>query len=265
MLRLTVIALLLSWIAYVRTDGFAPWVVEGPLHPTQESIPPEVHSILSHPFEYLAKGRQCFVFVSQDGKYVLKFFNQRYLRLPWYAWLKGPQEQSKRERRRAFYESSYEIAHRLFGEEIVMLHMGHTDALPHVCLRNRAKGSFTLDLNRIPFVLQRKGEPFYEGLQAAFQQKGMEGLYREIDAFVEQIANRIAHHIADADVDVEKNWGYVDGHLFHLDPGRLYVDDQLAHLEGQQKEWVKATHRLHKWLSHHYPDAAEYLSRAINF
>lgn len=256
-------ALALSWTAYVRTDGFSTNIIEGPLKAAPSTISPDVRSILNQPFQYIGKGRQCFVFESGDGQYVLKFFNQRYLRMPWYGWFTGEREKAKRETRRFFYEHSYEIALREFGEEIVFLHMGQSEELPTVSIRDKAKRKHILDLNRIPFVLQRKGKPFYEGLQNAFETGGLDGLMREIDAFIAQLQARISKHIADADVDVENNWGYAGSRLFHLDPGRLYLDPTLENLERRKKEWHNATYRLKKWLKVHYPEAAIYLENQL--
>ncbi|MBX7065654.1 MAG: hypothetical protein K1X28_00345 [Parachlamydiales bacterium] len=253
----------LSWTAYVRTDGFSTNIIEGPLNGNAGPLTEETKSILAQPFHYLGKGRQCFVFESGDGHYVIKFFNQRYLRMPWYSWLTGSKEKAKREKRRFFYEHSYEIAFREFGEEILVLHMGQAQEMPTLEIRDKASRKHHIDLNRIPFVLQRKGIPFYEGLQAVFQKEGMEGLCREIDVFVKQVENRISKKIADADVDVEHNWGYVDGKLFHLDPGRLYCEPSLENPVRRKKEWHNATYRLNKWLKVHHPEAAKYLTNQL--
>lgn len=252
-------------MACVRTDGFSPDLIAGPLT-AQPATPAtqEIDAILSQPFYYLTKGRQSFVFESADGKYVLKFFNQKYLRDPWYAFfMQG--EKNKRALRRYYYENSYEIAYREFGEEILYLHLGPSSrALPPISITDKAAREHTLDLNLLPFVLQRKGIPFYAGLDAVYAKEGMEGLCREIDAFVEAISLRIAKNIADGDRDVENNWGYVEGHIFHLDPGRLYFDPQLAEPARQRSEWDESTRAFRRWLTRHYPAAADYFDKKVN-
>jgi hypothetical protein len=254
----------LTWIASVRTDGFSPHLIEGPLFAPASPIPPNAEAILSQPFHYLAKGRQSFVFTSADGKYVLKFFNQKYLRDPWYAlFTRG--EKAKRALRRHFYENSYEIACREFGEEIVYLHLGpSTHPLPSLALIDKASRSYTIDLNRLPFVLQKKGTPFYEGLEAAYRKEGLEGLCRQIDAFVSAISERVAKNIADGDRDVENNWGYIEGRIVHLDPGRLYYDANLVQPARRQAEWYESTRAFHRWLKAHYPEAADHLAKRLH-
>ncbi len=259
------IAIVLSWVALTRTDGFSPQKIEAPLHSEPDMpLKAEIAQILSQPFSYLRKGRQCFVFESLDGKFVLKFFNKTYFQLPWYSFFVREKEIAKRNRRKVFYEESYAIAFEEFGEEILYLHQGQGERLPFVSLVDRANREFRIDLTRVPFVLQKKGEPFYPTLEAIFQREGLQGLCREIDCFVEQVSLRISKQIADGDSDVEHNWGYVEGKIFHLDPGRLYFDPTLDTLQRQTHEWYAATHRLQKWLKAHHPEAAVYLSSKIS-
>lgn len=258
------IACALSWTAIVRTDGFSPSIIEGTLLAKSESKPDGwLNEIFSQPFHYLGKGRQCFVFESQDRQTVLKFFNQKYLQMPWYSFLVEKRELAKRSLRRHFYENSYEIAFKELGEEILFLHLGLSDDLPKVRITDRASRSYQIDLNRVPFVLQKKGEPIYAGLEMVFEKDGLPGLYREIDAFIGLVSKRIAKNIADADSDVEHNWGYVDGRLFHLDPGRLFYDEKLQEPDRLSQEWHNGTYGLHKWLKRHYPEADAYLERCL--
>jgi len=253
------LALSFLWVACVRTDGFHPTLIEGPLFTEAASSPSlEVEMILKQPYHYLSKGRQSFVFESADGNYVLKFFNQKYLKLPWYTFLVKEKETTKRALRRHYYENSYKIAFREFGDDIVYLHLGPSGSLPLIEITDKANRKFTLDLTHLPFVLQKKGIPFYSALDAIYSKEGIEGLKREIDSFISAVALRISKGIADADHDVEHNWGYVDGHLFHLDPGRLYYDSHLYEPGRLQEEWYRATHNFTKWLKIYYPEAADY-------
>jgi hypothetical protein len=237
-------------------------MIQAPLS-AEPALPPssEVLRVLSQSFHYLAKGRQAFVFESADGKYVLKFFNQKYLQMPWYSFFNYKKEKAKRAIRRSYYENSYKIAQQEMGDEILYVHLGPA-LLPHISFTDKARHSFTLDLTHLPFVLQKKGVLFYSALDAIYEKEGLAGLNREIDSFVEAVSLRISKNIADGDHDVEHNWGYVDGHVFHLDPGRLYLAD-LSDLGRRNQEWYRATHNFLKWLQLHYPEGADYLKSRV--
>lgn len=248
------IALFLSGIAYVRTEGFAPYKIAPALSEQSVASTLAVKEALSQPFRYLGKGRQCFVFVSQDDRYVLKFFNRSYFEKPWY--FAGEKERLKREKRRFFFEHSYPLAWKEFGEEILFVHLGKSTDFPTLHIKGPASFSFPVNLNTTAFVLQRKAEPFYAGLQKIYQNEGILGLKRELAAFSSQIAARIEKRIADDDSDVEHNWGYVDGKLIHLDPGRLYFDASLEDPKRQEQEWHTATRHFFQWLAKTYPESS---------
>jgi hypothetical protein len=256
------VMIFLSSLAIVRTDGFSPQIISQTIkNKKSHSIDPSELAILSQPFSYLGKGRQCYVFESLDGKYVIKFFNAKYFTMPWYAFLHREKEQAKRTLRRSFFENSYEIALQEMGEEILFLHLGTSTTYPPLSIRDKASRVFQIDLNSNAFVIQQKGRPIYPALEKIYQKEGLKGLCREIDHFFDQIEVRIAKQIADADSDIEHNWGYIEGHLFHLDPGRLYYDPTLSTPKRRHQEWQSSTRRFGKWLKSHYPDASLYFKK----
>lgn len=256
------VAIGLSGLSYIRTDGFSESVIHGQF-PDSASQPPseEIGAILRQPFHYLGKGRQCFVFESEDGLYVVKFFNQKYLKDPWYAFLmKG--EKKKRQLRRKFYQESYSIAYREFGDGLVYLHLGPSGPLPPLHCLDRAHGEHQIDLSGVPFVLQRKGTLIYPWLRQVMQREGIEGLKKQLDAYVAVIQQRIDKKIGDIDQDVANNWGYIDGKLVQLDPGRLYYTD-LNTPDWIAQEWRRATVNLYKWLNNNYKEAGDYFNNII--
>lgn len=258
------IVLSLSLLALYRTDGFSPSIIAktfGSFH--ENPIDSKVAEILSKPFHYLGKGRQCFVFESDDRKWVVKFFNQTYLDMPWYSFINEKKEREKRSLRRHFFQTSYAIAKEEFQEGILFLHLNSSSTLSSLQIQDRASRVFQIDLNHVAFVLQERGEPIYPNMSSIFEKEGILGLKREIDQFLALVDDRISKCIADADTDIEHNWGYLNGELFHLDPGRLYFDPTLEDLSRQKEERLKSTRKLEKWLASKYPEAAQYLRDQI--
>lgn len=245
-------AFVLSVIAIIRTD-FSLEKIDSPF--VQENLPISniAHASLFQPYTYLGKGRQSFVFESADGKTVLKFFNRKYFDVPWYGYFSS-RERYKRERRKSFYSQSYILAEKYLSKEsgILYLHLGPTVDLPTVKLIDRAKRVFLVDLNTIPFVLQKKAEPFYSAIVRAQKEQGDEKLKQILVDFLEMISRRISFHLADAEHDVEHNIGFLDGKPLYIDPGRLLLAD-FSHMERLHHEWWSATHALRKWLSIQFP------------
>lgn len=251
------IALALTWIAVERTDRFSEEAISGPLFSTAPSpLFAPIEEALSQPYHFLSKGRQAFVFESEDRKTVIKFFNQNYYRVPWYV-VFFPQRQKekeieKRKEREQFYRESYSLAAAHMKEEtgLLYLHLAPSgNNLPSLSLRDRASRFWTIDLNRVPFVLQKKGEPFYPALEALYTAQGEKALLFAIDQFLDLIACRIRCGIADADHDVEHNFGFCDGKPFHLDPGRWRKARELS-----ERDWWSATHRFRDWLEGKHPE-----------
>lgn len=232
-----------------QADGFSPDLIG--------AIP--VDAPFFPRYRYLAKGKQCFVFESEDQKRVLKFFNRKYFQEPFYvAFLPAKWAEQEKRKRSLRREIGYEIAFRELGEQIISVSGEQT-----VYLTDRAGRHFAVDLSKTAFVEQKKGTPFYPSLKSIYEREGEKGLKREIGCFVNHIGRRMAMGIADRDHNVEDNWGYIDGHLFHLDPGRLYKENTLLEPQRLQKEWWSTTHRFRKWLEKNYPDTVTFLDASI--
>ena len=100
-------------VATYFADGFALSKIQSDLKPDprwkQGSSTEEIQPILSQPFSYLGKGSQCYVFESQDGNYVLKFFRHRRYQPPKWITLFAPHNylERKRERREELFQSCF--------------------------------------------------------------------------------------------------------------------------------------------------------------
>jgi len=230
-----------------------------------EMDPSEASQILNQPYRFLAKGRQSFVFESQDGLWVVKFFNSKYLEMPWYSFALWDQtrELSKRKRRQSFYLQSYALANSHLKEEtgIVYLHNGITRDLPVVEVQDKTNHLFLIDLNKVPFVIQKKGELLCHRLK---KMGSNDEIKLVLNQFLELIATRISKGIADGDHDVQHNFGYLDGRVIHLDPGRLFVEN-LTNPARQTHEWWSATHSLRKWLQINAPEHVSDFDQQVIF
>lgn len=232
---------LLFW-GYWVSDGFSPvWIAKPCVKASDPPLSSEVVQALAQPYRYFSRGKQCFVFESADGNFVLKFFNAPYL------YLSG--NSSKRKLRRQCFKESYPLAWRLWPEEtgILYVHVGAAEnPFPHVMCFTYAGQPFELDLTDTAFVLQKKGVSLEKALPQVFAREGTEGINRVIDHWFAWIALRFQEHVADLDSDVIHNFGLSEGRLLHLDPGRI---------QRGEEDLERATRQFKMWIRDHFPES----------
>ena len=155
-------------LLYFGVDFFSLASISGQLSSEMsEPLSQEALEALLQPYHYLGKGKQSYAFASKDGKWVVKFFNHKYFKLPFWA-AAFPKEKAKREKRKLFYLNSYRIASKLLKEEtgLVYLHQGwNLSPLPQLAATDPMGISHWINLNDIPFVLQKKSGAFLSAPQ----------------------------------------------------------------------------------------------------
>jgi hypothetical protein len=254
------VALSLTIFTLYRLDGFSVAKIEGPLAKGEAESLEEIH-LVQQPYYYLAKGRQCFAFVSADGKTVIKFLNYDRFTLP--PVLKDlPQLKAYRKKRESRFQAtldSFQLAWEFLQKEtgLFYAHLQGGGKLPHLTLIDRGKRLHSIDLNQVVFILQKRAVPIYEELEKSGVEPG-------IDAFLLFLQKRIDKGIADDDRDVGINFGFSKGEPMLIDPGRLYLLEGLHTEEGRSREMKGATRCLRKWLLQKHPEAVSFLDRRVD-
>ncbi len=133
---------------------------------------PDLTKIAKQPFQYIGHGAQAVAFVSEDERYVLKFFLKRSMhgkkRFPipkpthWIA----SHRKKRHERRKSIYQASlfktmrnYIAAFDKLKERtgLITMHLNASEGeLPTVTLLDQFQKEHQIDLNRASFVLQKK-------------------------------------------------------------------------------------------------------------
>src|SRR5262249_42210659 len=135
-----------------------------------------VRAILKQPFFYLAKGRQCYAFLSRDGNYVLKFYKcQRFYIDPLFrtSWMPSWMERYRRERikekderKQALFYSAW-IAQRYLQRETALcyIHCAPSNVLEvQGTLFDKLGRSYTVDYDNTAFLLQRRVDGLFSVL-----------------------------------------------------------------------------------------------------
>lgn len=175
--------------------------------------------ILDQPFHYMASGGQSYVFLSDDGCYVLKFF-------------KGPLTLLPKVRARKITK----ISRTLLGYELLQKRLpshsatiyAHLSKSPfrNVILIDKCGIHHTVDLSSIECILQRHVEP----------------LNPDSISKVHALADLMAQEkMTDSDPRQHKNWGVFNGEVVIFDAGRVAPDPQgRFHLSNKYISWEKS-------------------------
>jgi hypothetical protein len=233
----------------------------------------DVGKIFSQDFTYLGKGRQTFVFVSEDGNYVIKFFNRQRFFLP--GWLeviplpkildnyRSVKIEKKLSKLRKFYYNSYILAYKEWKESsgIIFINFSNDNNFNHkIYLKTPLRSKKLLDINKVPFIVQKRAYPIYDSI-IKFAKENKEHL--ALENFFSAIEDRFSRYIGDDDLDVEKNFGFINEQTIAFDAGRLYKDERLKDPAYRKLELKKGTKLFRKWIEKKFPSEIDYFDERI--
>jgi len=194
----------------------------------------EARKILSQPFSYLGKGRQFFVFESQDKKWVLKFLKcQRYS--VWYKNIPFLQEKAansraiKTEKVQKTFSSLYLAATTLQDiSGVTYCHIQKDrDLETTVTLVNPLGLPQTLSIDEVPFVIQRKAALVFETLEELYEKKDIESLKKRLSQLIQLQVDLVKKGCIDRDDGalLRNNIGFLADRAVYVDIGTFCRDD----------------------------------------
>ncbi|MEI8301243.1 MAG: hypothetical protein WCG10_06530 [Chlamydiota bacterium] len=224
-----------------------------------------VRSILAQPFTAFAKGSQSFVFLSEDGKYILKFnkfyskFDSSWLQsLPLLGWfdrgLQDPIDNESEVLKRSF--RSYLVAYQYFRDETGMIyhHLQKSSSLHQKLLLIDKQGHrFNLEADDYAFIIQKRGESTYQMLGRLMENKEPEKASYYLEEILRFSSKRLQKGIEDWDFKIKHNLGFIDGVAAQIDLGSLILNKEGLSLEQAQEELKKGADELRAWLVVKYP------------
>lgn len=268
---------------YYLTGGFteANIVSDFPFQPQWEVRPlsrheqEEFEKAVDQPYRYLGKGCQSYVFGSEDGQYVIKFFKyQRYRLQPWLAYfpplpaiVKYRQEKmDKKWNKLNGFVKSWKIAFENLKEEtaLVFVHLNKTDHLNQkMTLFDKLGQKHEIDLDSMEFCIQRRAGMLCDTL-LAFQSNGdLIGAQQLIHQLLNTILSEYARGLADNDHALMQNTGVAQGRAVHIDVGQFVFNENVKKPEVFHQELFTKTYKFKIWLREYYPELGEYLEKEL--
>ncbi|NGX61746.1 MAG: hypothetical protein K940chlam9_01235 [Chlamydiae bacterium] len=219
--------------------------------------------ILDQSYTYIGKGAQFYVFGSEDGEYVIKFFKHKHLRpLTWVKHFRLPQKvytlaeekNQRREQRVKQLFSSCKLAYEQMEEEtgVVYIHLDrHPTLRKKVTFHDKLGRSVLLEIDNHEFVIQKRAQTLEEVFAAHADQPGE--IERDIESLLKLVVTRCQKGIADTDPAFVQNIAFTqDGPIF-VDIGQFKQDPKILSQEEQAKDLAIRLQDLHTWTNRHFP------------
>jgi hypothetical protein len=218
---------------------------------TGELITPEatdkIRDILSLKYQFLGKGKQAFSFVSEDDKYVVKFFNLGCVIPTWkdFFYPQNAREKQKRLKRLFFgYNNGYQELKEDTG--LIWIHLKPTNDLKRtITLVDSQKNELHLDADSTIFVIQKKAEPIFIHLSKLYEEGKSSEADQLIQAFYALIQRRASKGFHDRDKIFQNNYGFVENQPIQFDLGKNKQmekpKDELEYFKAEIEKW-KAEH-----------------------
>jgi hypothetical protein len=262
-------------IYYNLTDDFHLGNITFPLEKRPEWEFPanprgfeEVKTVLDQKFSYIGKGAQSYVFGSEDGNYVIKFFKFKHLKPSFLISLLPPigplddiktHNQNRKKRKLEGVFEGHLIAFK-YNEDNSGVQFLHFNPTPGLNLKTHLidKLGFErkIDLDPIVFVLQKRGDT----LRAAFDQLFKQG-NGELAAFrakqvLDMYVEEYSRHVWDRDHGISHNIGFIQDSPFHLDVGKLSYTDEPQDPEFYKNDLRHVARKINLWVEENYPSEA---------
>lgn len=230
---------------------------------TSEGEKREAKKILEQPFTYLAKGRQSYVFCSQDGNYVIKFPKfQKYRIPPFYS----KEKTAKRTYKLTYFLSSWKTAFKDLRQECCLLYVqtNPDPAFHHsLTLIDKVGRAHTIDLSKFTFMVQRKGELLPSVIETRMAKGEVAAAESLLNKLLELYISEYARGIAEKDTYIQRNTAVIEGMPFHVDPARFVKEEAFKQPERMVDELRQKTVSLRVWLSENYPQLARFFENQI--
>jgi hypothetical protein len=227
-----------------------------PLSPEEKS---RIKEILSQPYSYLDKGVQSFVFASEDGQYVIKFFRHDHLDAPF--WL-TPNQRIKKQAQLCKEFLSYKLAFQNLREQtgLVLVHLNKTDDLHQTLdLVDKLGIHHPLPLDNYEFLIQKRASLLYTALNQMIEENKMSDAKETLTNLVKLLAHLATVGIADKDPDLITNFGVIGTEPIQIDVGRF--SPRAAKLN--KDEIIRITDRLSHYLMTKCPELQQHLKTKI--
>jgi hypothetical protein len=234
-------------------DNFAPFTAESSI----ENLPAD---FFNQRFTFFGRGFQSFAFLSEDGQYVLKIFNNRHQHkislFGWMPWMHEKKAQWIEQLEKTYH--SYKIAFEELKAEtgLIGLHLSPTDHLQKmVILIDKLGIEHSISLDQTGFLLQRRAILVYPKLLELKQKKDLRSAQEAIEDLLHLLLLKFNRSIHDNDPLIRTNFGFIGKKAIQIDVGPFSKET----ITNWKEEMIRITTSLKIWVRENYPELSPFL------
>jgi len=236
----------------------------------------DIDQILSSPFYYLAKGNNCYTFVSEDGQIILKFFRQSHLgRHTWQNALPLPsalmpkyqEKMARRIEKRMDDFANYKEAFENLREEtgLIYLHLNRTESLnKQVKLVYKTKREDFVDMDKMEFILQRRAEVGFAPIEQRLMRGDVDGALALCKATLELVKTQCAKGYQDTNLNLRERVGFIGDRAIHIDINHLQENPKIKKTKATRAELTKVAEQLKSYFRENHEEHLEKLETLVN-
>lgn len=232
-------------------------------------------TLLDQRYTFFRYGGQAYVFLSDDGKTVLKLFKQHHLRVP--AWIKTfplpktfKRIRNKWVRRQEdkfnLFFNSCKIAFDDFRDYtgLIYLHLNPTDYLnQQMTIVDKLGIEHKIDLDHTDFALQHRAKLPKKHFRSLRKKNDFESAKKSLDSLIDMIVERSQKAIADRDPNIRRNCGFFGEQAVEIDLGS-YTRSQTLKIPFMCKADIyQKSLELRLMISKNYPELYPHLDRRL--
>ena len=255
-------------LVFKRNQSFSPHLIYSTLPEMDEwkmnAFSPEkeaeIQQILNQKFFYLDKGKQAFVFESEDKKTVLKLYRLPSEYRPFAVARKNQQSLQKIEAAFQSLKCSFDQLREETGILWIHIHKGPS-IKKEVTVVDQLGIEHRIALEKVTAVLQKKGTLLYPTLEAFLSQGKMEDAKRAIAHLVTLFYTQAKKGLENTDAILDKNYGLLPTGALIIDSGRLQRNETLC--SQAQAHAKRMTHTLKDWLEKRSPPLLEHYETTV--
>ena len=251
------------------TDGFTVGQIISDREPDSKWKTASVALSLDQEYSYLGKGCQSYVFLSEDGKAVLKFVKLKHFRVPF--WMNAfsfvpdikkqvlrKEAKKKKELDQLFqcWKDSYEQLPEETG--VLYVHLDQSKIAESIRLRDKMGFLHEVPVEKVDFLVQQRAELLAPALQSLMQEGKVTEARLIITRLFQMCVKEYLRGYGDLDHALMQNTGVINGRSIHVDVGQIVYREEFKQPEVYHQELYNKTFAFRVWLKKEYPELADH-------